>query len=147
MEKRTVELRARFYGGLGVLPFVLLGALLPLWPVAQQPAVVEGFTRYGSVILAFMAGALWLPSVLGQQRHSRQGLATAILLSLLAFMGSLLPEPWSLLVLAAGFALLLISESVQLWMLLYPSWYWTMRIGLTGMVLVCHLLAAIWLSN
>ncbi|WP_421870139.1 DUF3429 domain-containing protein [Motiliproteus sp.] len=102
---QTLPLRGQVqtYSWLGVLPFILLGALLPIWPVSIQNQALESFSAYGAVILAFMAGAIWLPAITGEELQRSVSTSMAILLSLLAFLVMLLPIELDLVSAAAAF--------------------------------------------
>ncbi|RDE19517.1 DUF3429 domain-containing protein [Motiliproteus coralliicola] len=137
--------QVQVYSWLGVVPFILLGALLPVWPASMQSQAIESFGAYGAVILAFMAGAIWLPAILTEESKPLPTTSIAVLLSLLAFLVVLLPIELGLGLSGSGFLLLLVTEIRLRWKLRYPNWYWSMRIMLTATVTLCHLLAGLWL--
>ncbi len=145
MSRLSITRQAQIFGLLGLIPFVTLGALYPLWPASDQARVVQVFIAYAAVILAFMAGALWLPAILKQHSDGINSLPLAIALSLLAFLVLLLPLPLSLLLSVLGFLLLLAGEMHQHWQRRYPPWYWQLRLVLTATVVTCHLLLGLWL--
>lgn len=145
MQANSVKHHVQLFGLLGLIPFVALGALFPLWPEIYHDKIQQSFALYGAIILAFMAGALWLPSIIDSDNNQQPAVATAILLSLIAFLALLLPTKMALGVTAVGFLLLLVTETLQHWILLYPGWYWSLRIMLTAAVVFCHLLLGIWL--
>ena len=145
MVSGTVKLNVQTYSVLGLIPFLALGALFPLWPEIHQDRIQQSFAQYAAIILAFMAGALWLPSIIDSEKFPQQGTTIAILLSLIAFLAMLLPTSPALVLTACGFLLLLAIETFQSWMRLYPGWYGSLRIMLTSCVVFCHLLLGVWL--
>lgn len=145
MHSQQLRDQVQTYSWLGVVPFVLLGAFLPLWPDQLQSQAIQSFSAYGAIILAFMAGAIWIPAIIGDEQQPLSGTSMAILLSLLAFLVILLPTQIGLALSGAGFLLLLSTEVRLRWKLRYPNWYWSIRVLLTATVTACHLLAGLWL--
>lgn len=132
-------------GYAGLIPF-LWGALLVLgfsspgtWPI---PDVLQGdgkliMIRYGGIILPFMSGVLW-----GFATNARGAQAYA------AYALSVLPALWwffmpgtgassALINLASGYlGLLLLDYAFYRWDLT-PSWWMSLRIQLTSVVILC----------
>lgn len=136
---------ALLLGLAGLIPFIW-AALLTLETFPAQslplPAVLSGngkliMIRYGGIILPFMAGVLWgfATNASGQQ-------------AVAAYSLSVLPALWwffmpgtgvtsALINLATGFAgLLLLDYAFQRWGLA-PSWWLSLRLQLTAVVLAC----------
>ncbi|WP_154124826.1 DUF3429 domain-containing protein [Grimontia hollisae] len=139
---------ALIYGALGLIPFVALGMLLPLWPDAWQHGLVYAFNSYSAMILAFLSGAVWGMAISGAGADKpSNGLTVGIVFSLVAVGALLMPLPYSLYMLIASFALLFLLEVVLMFKGIYPFWYTMMRALLTAVVVVCHLFLIYWLND
>ncbi|WP_235869463.1 DUF3429 domain-containing protein [Veronia nyctiphanis] len=80
------------YGAMGLIPFVAIGILFPLWPDSWESGLINLFTSYSMVILAFMAGAVWGASLDEEKsKPGSFGLTTAIVFSLIAFAVAAMP--------------------------------------------------------
>lgn len=116
---------ARWLGFLGLLPFAAFGlaGLLPLAPFhAQAPSIL---LAYGAVILSFLGGVRWgLAIATPDAARLWAQLGFSVLPSLLAWAGLLLPIRAGLLLLAAGFALMLVAD---LRLAEAPAWYRQLR--------------------
>lgn len=136
---------ALLLGLAGLVPFLWAALLVldsftaPDWPLPQT-LLGDGhliMIRYGGIILPFMSGVLW-----GFATNARGPLAIA------AFALSVLPALWwffmpgsgvtsALTNLATGFlGLLLLDYAFFRWELT-PSWWMSLRIQLTVIVLLC----------
>ncbi len=136
---------ALMLGFAGLIPFVwgaltLLGIALPSG--ASVPDVLQGdgrliMIRYGGIILPFMAGVLW-----GFATNARgsQAIAAYILSVIPALWWFLMPStgPQSALItLATGFiGVLIIDFAFSRWELT-PSWWMSLRLQLSAIVLAC----------
>ncbi|MGC1495830.1 MAG: DUF3429 domain-containing protein [Sulfitobacter sp.] len=147
---------ALFLGLAGLLPFIA-GALLCLgifnatmgdvndggYPLIIQRDGTLLLVRYGGIILPFMSGVLW-----GFATKATDSKATA------AYTLSVLPALWwffspgtnaqsALINLMIGYAgLLLLDYAFQRWKLA-PNWWMSLRVPLTGIVLIC-LAIGVW---
>ncbi|AMG29337.1 DUF3429 domain-containing protein [Grimontia hollisae] len=139
---------ALIYGALGLIPFVALGMLLPLWPDVWQHGLVYAFNSYSAMILAFLSGAVWGMAISGAGADKpSNGLTVGIVFSLVAVGALLMPLPYSLYMLIASFALLFLLEVVLMFKGVYPFWYTMMRALLTAVVVTCHLFLIYWLND
>lgn len=133
---------ALILGLLGLIPFIAcLGAVhTDLMLGADQAR--RGAVLYGVVILSFMGGAQWGLATASAEPRPRAFVAS-VLPALLAWASLTLAVRLSLLVIAAGFAALLVYD---LWTVRRgeaPAWYGRLRIGLTSVVIVCVLGSAL----
>jgi hypothetical protein len=141
----TVPRSALVLGLAGLLPF-LWGALTILAPSlgdwaarAVGPRFVGPYVglAYGTVILSFMAGALWGFATRAEGRAAAPAYALAVIPALWAFfMVGGGPET-ATLNLIAGFVALLGLDWAFWRQGLAPPWWMRLRIGLTVVVVVC----------
>lgn len=134
----------------GLIPFfwgVLLVLGLATGTDLNLPEMLSGdgrlvMVRYGGIILPFMSGVLW-------------GFATRTsgAMTLPAYGLSVLPALWwffmpgasaetALINLCIGFAALLLLDYFYASWRLAPSWWMSLRIPLTGAVLICLAIGA-----
>ncbi|WP_448551653.1 DUF3429 domain-containing protein [Thalassotalea montiporae] len=121
----------RTLGYLGLIPFIAA-----TWAATSNASLLslspyQVFVAYSACILSFLAGTLWLKQT-----------ATIIsnLFTLVAFACLLLPAELALPVLASGFVLLLASEFKMGLFTDKPLGYQLLRIVLTSIVVLCHIL-------
>ncbi|REL30489.1 DUF3429 domain-containing protein [Thalassotalea euphylliae] len=124
----------RTLGYLGLIPFIAAA-----WAATTNTSLLslspyQVFVAYSACILSFLAGTLWL-------KQTAQ-IATIIsnLFTLVAFACLLLPAQLALPVLASGFVLLLASEFKMGLFTDKPLGYQLLRIVLTSIVVLCHIL-------
>lgn len=150
---RYIPLPALVLGALGLLPFAL-GALLTLLPPAtiwtfgltnSQPAGgVLLLARYGTIILCFMAGALWGFAAAGNRRPGWLELIVAVLPALwLVFSLAHVTIQDALWALALGFIALIPADMVFQRVGLAPPWWMALRIPLTIVVVACLAIGAL----
>lgn len=128
----------------GLLPFVL-GALLA-WLIgraddlAPHAFVVDALSRYGAVIVSFMAALHWAAAML-RPALGDAGLWRAVVMALLAWVAALMPAYAGLVLLGA---LLLVQYAID--RLHYPHWqtegWLTLRFRCTAVAALCCFLAA-----
>ena len=127
------------YMYVGLLPF--FAAALGPWVVADYEALLTTFFLfYSSLILLFLAGVLWALALLVPLAWPRRHLPLARVFSLWPLLAYCLPEAYGLVLMAAGFLLLLFWEKCFL-SAVYPPWYQLLRHKVTFMVVACHMLA------
>lgn len=129
---------ARILGWGGILPFTV-------WPLAiwlDGPDWLDSLSiAYGVVILAFMAGTLWLRHLLIEQMKTAM-LVASNLLALLAWPAVLLPLHWAAAWLTLLFAAHLVLD--EPWRSYgHPGWYRRLRLGLSSSVIALLLLSAL----
>lgn len=124
-------------GLLGLVPFV--GFVIAAW---ATPKVGLSFTflqaeiDWAAIILAFMAGARWA-FILTQGTPEVWRMMAFGLFPALSLAAPFLPFRWAVLLLAAGFTALLVSELMPGARREAPEWYPPLRIFLTLVVLAC----------
>jgi|GEM_PF-656236 len=126
------------FGYLGLLPF-FMGALGPWVFAYKEVFLIDTFTAYASVILAFLAGSLWSIALFTPLENPTRHINTAMALSLWAFFSLWLPAFATVICLLAGFLWLLFWEKCFLTQT-YPAWYQQLRHKLTWIVVACHMM-------
>ncbi|MFO1070101.1 MAG: DUF3429 domain-containing protein [Geminicoccaceae bacterium] len=130
---------ALWLGGSGLLPFAGLALATWLLPEARVPAAVHAVVAYGAVILSFVGGAHWGFGSKGP--GSAALLAASVVPSLLGWVALLLPPVPGLLLLAAGFAAVLLVDREAVSAALAPPWWMRLRLPLSLTVAALLLLA------
>jgi hypothetical protein len=129
-------------GYAGLIPFLGLNAL-SLWPVIPNLAVLELFSRYSAIILAFMAGVVW--PIWLQQTQWRTLALFAVSLPILSFLAGFLPSLWVLWVQLLLFIVLRVGEARFGLDERYPLPYLQLRRRLTWVVVSSHaLMIMLW---
>lgn len=125
------------YGGL--IPFVLAALMLHgPWPGTALAAQV--FIAYGATILAFLGGIQWGLALSPDSECPTERAVVGVLPSLAAWLALLVSAAVATIVLAGGFAALLLWERVRCPVTGSP-WYRALRARLTVAVLACHAVA------
>lgn len=127
-------------GYAGLIPFLGLNAL-SLWPVIPNLAVLELFSRYSAIILAFMAGVVW--PIWLQQAQWRTLALFAVSLPILSFLAGFLPSLWVLCAQLLLFIVLRVGEARLGLDERYPLPYLQLRRRLTWVVVSSHALMII----
>jgi hypothetical protein len=145
IEKRHVPRAAAWLGGLGLIPFVA-GALMVI--TVEASWAYDPLRYYAAAILSFMGGVQWGLAMTdaraeGESRLLWLRLSMSVVPSLIAWLALLLPAPLDLVVIAAAFGLLLLSDLFAVRQGWAPAWYPRLRIPLTGIVLAALLLPAL----
>lgn len=124
-------------GWAGVIPFAGLSAALLLAHEPFRDIALRGLPGYAAVILAFMGGVQWgLEMTRGASPANwRSGYTVSVLPALLAAAALMLTPRDALLMLAAGFAALLVYDLKRAKAGFGPNWYPRLRIALTSAVL------------
>ena len=143
-----VPTAAAWLGGAGALPFIA-GVVLE---AAGEPALaawaLQALRAYGAVILSFMAGIHWGLAMADSGTGPGQGatwarLGLSVTPALVGWLALLVPQAPGLVLLAVSFAALLAIDLVSVRRGMAPAWYPRLRWPLTGIVVICLLLAAI----
>lgn len=130
-------------GYAGLLPFVLLAALLWLAPGQWHASLAFALTGYAAVILSFMGAVHWgLGMAVSGNAESRQ-LGLSVVPPLAAWLALMLPTLWSLAVLTACFGLLCLADVLAAKKRLTPDWYPGLRIPLTIVVMLSLISASL----
>ena len=143
--KNAIPRPVLLLGWAGVIPFALLSAAIVLgfepWSLDPRWALQS----YGAAILAFLGGAQW--GVLLPRRQEEVSVpwryGVSVLPALMGFLCLLAPHTLGYVGLVAGFLGLLAYDLSTVQKGLAPSWYGTLRIQLTGAVVVLLTFAAL----
>jgi hypothetical protein len=138
----NVPAPAAFLGLAGVLPFAaaaLGSSLLGGEPGAFARMALLG---YGAVILSFLGGIHWGLAIAAGRPGLRE-LGVGVLPSLVGWAGLLVGGAAGLLLLALGFAGVLLVDFRLTRDGVAPPWFARLRSVLTGAVCACLLLAAV----
>jgi hypothetical protein len=122
------------YGGL--IPF--LGCVAAAW--AGIPAgfpAIEAFLAYAAVILAFLGGIHWGMALAPAGEDFALRLVVGVLPPLIGWLALLLPSPPALVMLAAGFALVLAWDRARGGRGT-RGWYLRLRTNLSLVAIACH---------
>jgi uncharacterized protein DUF3429 len=132
-------------GWAGVIPFALLTAFdvldIRLWSLDPE----WGLRAYGACILSFLGGVQWgllLPQYGGGHSPFARYLIS-VLPSLLGFLCLLIPSQPGLIGLLIGFIGLLAYDVSTVRQGLAPRWYTSLRVQLTGVIVVLQGIAAL----
>ena len=137
-------------GWLGVIPFAAFSLLALTGGVLPPGAALHALVLYGVVILSFMGGAHWGLAIAPDEASSRVSamrLALSVLPALAGFALSFLPAVAALVGLSAAFVALLAYDVAAARAGAAPAWYPALRLQLTGAVVICLLLAALFGRN
>ena len=135
---------AAWLGGLGLLPFVFGGALVAYGDASWA---YDTLRYYAAAILSFMGGVQWglvmKDAESGSESTVLWRLSMSVAPALTAWLALLLSPPFDLILVAAAFGLLLLSDLSAVRQGWAPSWYPRLRFPLTAAVLVALLLASL----
>ena len=129
------------YMYLGLLPFFAC-ALGPWVFPDSENFLSQLFFFYASLILVFLAGALWAIALFAETEFRSRHIHIAIAFSLWPLASYWLPSVRGLGLMLLGFLLLLFWEKCFM-NTLYPEWYQKLRHKITFIVVACHMLS-IW---
>ncbi|WP_349359835.1 DUF3429 domain-containing protein [Stappia sp.] len=133
-------------GYAGLIPFLagaaaLTAIAMTLRDVALAAAISSAVIVYGAVILSFLGGVRWGVAVARGDADGRV-FALSVVPSLIGWGAALLPAPWALLVLAAGFMLQGAWDVKTASEGGLPAWYARLRRHLTVIVAASLLVSA-----
>ncbi len=148
LQAKAVPAAAAILGAAGVIPFVA-GALAIMF--ADISWAYDMLRYYAASILSFMGGVQWGAAMTGPHTGDLQPplwrkLANSVMPALIAWMALLFTSPYDLMIIAAAFGLLLMSDLVAIQQGWLPAWYARLRLPLTGVVIVCLMIAAFVLT-
>lgn len=137
---KTIPTPALWLGWAGVIPFAAL-TLLTLagseqWSGIDQSRVLQALITYGMIILSFMGGVQWGLEMSRPGGNGAAGFAISVIPALVAFAASFVSTPAALLILAAGFLVLLGYDRARIRDGIGPLWYGTLRMQLSTAVLL-----------
>lgn len=124
-------------GWSGVLPFLAL-VVLSHWPLVNLPWPPSHiFILYSACILSFLSGSIWLST---SSTKWSSPTSYSNLITLLAFVAALLSSQLSLLILSVGYFMVLLIEFRYELFQQRPHGYKSMRVGLTSVVILSHII-------
>ena len=129
-------------GYLGLLPFVLLSALIAFGSDAHVSFFALAQLGYGAVILSFLGGVIWGRVLADSQTPRTRELIYSVLPSLVGWVALLFPGRVGFALLAAGFVGALAVDYALGSRKLLPRWYVGMRWVLTLVVVSAMILSA-----
>lgn len=144
-DDRRIPRPALLLGLAGLIPFLWsaathLSPALSGWAGQWLPPMFLGSyvgLTYGTLILAFMSGALWGFATKAQGREATIAYSLSVIPALWVFVMVSDATDTSAIFLAAGFVGLLLLDAVfQAWGLA-PGWWLRLRVMLTVVVLAC----------
>ena len=134
----TIPKVAFWLGFAGLIPFAVVVAvgLLPAAPPHDLP--LRALLAYGAVILSFLGGIRWGLAIATTDPADLFGpLFLSIAPALLGWIALLVPSSTGLVLLALGFAAILIAD---LWLSTAPHWYRSLRLPLSVGAIVALLM-------
>ncbi|MCG7996979.1 MAG: DUF3429 domain-containing protein [Candidatus Thiodiazotropha taylori] len=132
----------RLYGFGGVLPFLLAAAGLHITSGESHTFFAHAFLAYGAVILSFIGAVHWGFILKTEQvEQAGQLLAIGVIPSLVGWSGLLLPPLYTLILFTFAFPSLFIYERFTQIGSLLPEWYMKLRLQLTTIVTLLHIVA------
>lgn len=138
---------AVWLGGLGAIPFIGLAGSAIFLVDAERAYALRALLAYGAVILSFLGGVHWGLAMAETGGAERDGLVLRLVISVVPSLAA-----WAALLIDARAGLFVLAASIvaTLWVDLRatrlgmaPRWYPTLRIPLTGAVVVSLLLGAL----
>ena len=145
INRQQVPQSAAWLGGLGLVPFVV-GSIVVL--ATEATWAYDVLRYYAAAILSFMGGVQWgLAISIAEAKDANEllwrRLSISVLPALIAWLALLLSTPVDIIVIAAAFGLLLLSDLSAIQEGWVPAWYARLRIPLTATVLIA-LLLTVW---
>ena len=122
---------ARWLGLAGLIPFAAAAGagMVPVAPL--HDLALQALLAYGAVILSFLGGIRWgLATAMVEDPAALSGpLCASVLPALLGWFALLVPASAGLIVLALGFAAMLLAD---LRLTMAPPWYRSLRLPLSA---------------
>jgi len=141
---KSIPKTALALGYAGVVPFALFGFNLLTGKPLFIGFALQAFMIYSAVILSFLGGIRWAFAISGQGL-SPVGMIFSTVPSLIAFGGLLLPDPrYQVLAMVFGFTLMAVADH-RFPPARSPEWMQSLRLQLSVLVLLCHIMAVVGL--
>jgi hypothetical protein len=138
---------AKLLGYAGLIPFATLGVGVWVVPDAWLADMHAALLGYAAVILSFMGAVHWGLAMAADAAAAQRQLGLSVLPALLAWLALLLPAAYGYALLLLGFAGLCLVDRAAGRVGLVPEWYPSLRVALTGGVVVSLLIAGLGLSR
>jgi hypothetical protein len=125
---------------LGALPFFLAIYIR----LSNNPFLgvdgIQWFVTYGLLILSFMAGTLW-GQIINQSTKLRSIAIATNAITLVAWFAFLLTDSAiTLIIITLGFIALYLLEAIVMTHIKRPAYYLTLRLRVTAVVVVAHII-------
>jgi hypothetical protein len=147
MAMNEIPTPAFWLGWAGVIPFAGL-AIMSLagggdWSGLDQFRALYALVTYGMIILSFMGGVQWGLEMSRPDGNGAAGFVASVVPALIAFAASFVSVYAALLILAAGFVILLGYDRARIRAGIGPIWYGALRLQLSTAVVICLAAAAV----
>jgi hypothetical protein len=141
---------ALWLGTGGLVPFVLLTGALYALPQANAAVLLFWLTAYATAILSFVGAIHWgialaHPSMSDSDRSVF--MTWSVVPALAAWVALLLPARTGILLMIATFIVHYAADRQLAQRFVLPAWYLKLRVALTGVAVLCLLLAMLWLAR
>ena len=134
----TIPKVAFWLGFSGLIPFVAAAVVGHLSAESLHDLSLQALLAYGAVILSFLGGIRWGLAIATTDSADLFGpLFLSVLSALLGWIALLVPSSTGLVLLALGFAAILIAD---LWLSTAPHWYRLLRLPLSVGAIVALLM-------
>lgn len=137
---KTIPTPAFLLGWAGVLPFAALSVLTladgSQWFGFDPLHTLQALIIYGMIILSFMGGVQWGLEMTRPDGDGALGFTASVIPALIAFAASFVSPTAALLILAAGFLILLGYDMARVRAGIGPVWYGALRMQLSAAVLL-----------
>lgn len=148
---KNIPISAFVLGWAGVLPFAALSLLTfadgSPWFGVDPSRTLQALIIYGMIILSFMGGVQWGLEMTRPDGDGAKGFAASVIPALIAFAASFVSPTAALLILAAGFLILLAYDMARIRAGVGPVWYGALRMQLSAAVVLSLAVAALASSD
>jgi hypothetical protein len=136
---------AWFLAGLGAVPFVVMALALMLSPGFGEAHLggKSAFIGYGAVILSFMGGVRWGAAMQLSKGLDAERMILSVAPSLAGWLALLIAQPWSMILLLAGFVMQGIWDVRSARNRSLPGWFGNLRLTITAIVVASILLVLV----
>jgi hypothetical protein len=150
-EHRTPIPKAAFWlGAGGLIPFVVIASAMWALPAAYTPLLLIWLTAYAAVMLSFAGGLHWGLSMLHPEMTEQDQsvfMAWSVVPAVVGWISLLMPAKTSLILLITTFVIQYAADRQLAQRFRLPSWYLRLRAGLTGVAVLCLVLALTHLAR
>ena len=149
-ERDPIPRTALWLGALGLIPFVLCTGALYAVPGDFTPTLLQWLSSYAAVILSFVGALHWGFAMLHpdmREADRNLSMAWSVVPALTGWAATLLQALPGLLLLAVAFGVHYAADRQFIQRFALPGWYLRLRTGLTGIAILCLILAAFHLMR
>jgi hypothetical protein len=144
-ERDPIPRTAFWLGAVGLIPFLLCTGALYAVPGEFTPTLLQWLASYAAVILSFAGALHWGFAMLHpdmREADRNLSMAWSVVPALTGWAATLLQALPGLLLLAAAFGVHYAADRQFVQRFALPGWYLRLRTGLTGIAVLCLILAA-----